>query len=461
MRNKIAIVGSGISGLSAAYALRNTADVTLFEADSRLGGHSNTVDVTLGDWTGPVDTGFIVFNHTNYPNLCRLFEELGVPIKQSDMHFSVGIGDGKREFTGRDLLAGAKNWLNPRHWRMIRQALRFIEIGNRMHGDKVDPTLTVGDFLDKHDLNSPFAEDFLLPSSAAIWSSSTEGFRDFPLATFLRFFKNHGLMQNGQTVQWYTVDGGSREYVTRIVQALGPGRVRPGSPVVELERGPNSVKLRTAEGYEDIFDDVILACHSDQALKILGAGATEAESATLSGLKYQANRAVLHTDASQMPKDKSVWGAWNYLSRDFGNTASPVAVTYYMNMLQGFESPEPVFVTLNPFEEPDPAKVIQTFDYDHPLFDQAALNAQSDLAALQGVNRTWFAGAYAGYGFHEDGCQAGLSVAAALGAQVEWTKDIVPMSASVRCVDMARAVQLQFERLAPLSALEGQRAAAE
>ena len=268
-------------------------------------------------------------------------------------------------------------------------------------------------------------------------------------------------MQNGQTVQWYTVDGGSREYVTRIVQALGPGRVRPGSPVVELERGPNSVKLRTAEGYEDIFDDVILACHSDQALKILGAGATEAEAATLSGLKYQANRAVLHTDASQMPKDKSVWGAWNYLSRDFGNTASPVAVTYYMNMLQGFESPEPVFVTLNPFEEPDPAKVIQTFDYDHPLFDQAALNAQSDLAALQGVNRTWFAGAYAGYGFHEDGCQAGLSVAAALGAQVEWTKDIVPMSASVRCVDMARAVQLQFERLAPLSALEGQRAAAE
>ena len=223
MRNRIAIVGSGISGLSAAYALRTTADVTLYEADSRLGGHSNTVDVQLGDWSGPVDTGFIVFNHANYPNLCGLFDELGVPTKHAEMHFAVGIANGRREFTGRNLLAGAKNWVSPRHWKMVRQALRFIEIGNRLHGDKVDPTLTVGDFLDEHDLNSPFAEDFLLPSSAAIWSSSTEGFRDFPLATFLRFFKNHGLMQNGQTVQWYTVDGGSREYVNRIVQALGPG----------------------------------------------------------------------------------------------------------------------------------------------------------------------------------------------------------------------------------------------
>lgn len=228
MRNRIAIVGSGISGLSAAYALRTTADVTLYEADSRLGGHSNTVDVNIGDWVGPVDTGFIVFNHANYPNLCGLFDELGVPTKQAEMHFSVGIGEGRREFTGRNLLAGSKNWLSPRHWRMVRQALRFIDIGNRLHGDRVDPTLTVGDFLDAHDLNSPFAEDFLLPSSAAIWSSSTEGFRDFPLATFLRFFKNHGLMQNGQTVQWYTVDGGSREYVNRIVQALGPGRIQIG-----------------------------------------------------------------------------------------------------------------------------------------------------------------------------------------------------------------------------------------
>ena len=291
--------------------------------------------------------------------------------------------------------------------------------------------------------------------------TSTEGFRDFPLATFLRFFKNHGLMQNGQTVQWYTVDGGSREYVNRIVQALGPGRVRLGSAVVELDRGPNSVKLRTADGYEDLFDDVILACHSDQALRILGDKATEAEAATLGSLKYQPNRAILHTDPSQMPKDRSIWGAWNYLSRDFGETNSPVAVTYYMNALQSFESPEPVFVTLNPYEEIDPAKVIQTFDYDHPLFDQAALDAQSRLASLQGINRTWFAGAYAGYGFHEDGCQAGLSVAAALGAHVEWTKDIVPMSASVRCVDTARAVQLQFDRLAPLSDLDPQRVAAE
>jgi predicted NAD/FAD-binding protein len=461
MRSKIAIVGSGISGLSAAYALRKSADVTLYEADSRLGGHSNTVDVQLGDWTGPVDTGFIVFNHANYPNLCGLFDALDVPTKPAEMHFSVGIGGGKREFTGRDLLAGAKNWTSPRHWKMVRQALRFIDVGNRLHGDKVDPTLTVGDFLDAHDLNSPFAEDFLLPSSAAIWSSSTEGFRDFPLATFLRFFKNHGLMQRGQIVQWYTVDGGSREYVNRIVQALGPGRVRPGSPVVELERGPNTVKLRTADGHEDIFDDVILATHSDQALKILGDGASEAEIATLSNLKYQANRAVLHTDTRQMPKDRSIWGAWNYLSRDFGQTSSRVAVTYYMNDLQSIDSPEPIFVTLNPYEEIDPAKVIQTFDYDHPLFDQAALDAQAKLADIQGINRTWFAGAYAGYGFHEDGCQAGLSVAAALGARVPWTKDIVPMSASVRCVDMARAVQLQFERLGPLSEIDAQRVAAE
>ena len=461
MRNKIAIVGSGISGLSAAYALRETADVTLFEADSQLGGHSNTVDVDLGDWSGPVDTGFIVFNHVNYPNLVRLFDELGVKTKLSDMHFSVSIADGKREFTGRNLLAGAGNWMRPRHWKMVRQAIRFVDVGNKIYGDRVDPTLTVGDFLDAHDLNSPFAEDFLLPSSAAIWSSSTEGFRDFPLASFLRFFKNHGLMQNGLTVQWYTVDGGSREYVNRIVQALGPGRVRPGSPVVEVERGPHSVRLKTAEGFEDLFDDVILACHSDQALKILGSEATEAERCVLGNLKYQKNHAVLHTDASLMPRDRSLWGAWNYLSRDYGNTGSPVAVTYHMNDLQGLDSPRPVFVTLNPYQEPAANRVIERFAYDHPLFDQAALDAQSQLAALQGINRTWFAGAYAGYGFHEDGCQAGLSVASALGGGVSWTRDIVPMSAAVRCVDNARAVQLQFERTAPLAALEGQRSAAE
>ena len=416
---RIAVIGAGISGLSAALRLSQDHEVTLYEAASVPGGHTNTVDVTLDGCTHPVDTGFLVYNHRTYPELVRLFEELQVPTTPSEMSFSVSLGPHRFEWCGSSLssvFAQPANAVSPRFWRMLADIVRFNrEAGALAVESQAGAVATLdeplGAWLRRRRYSDAFRDAYLLPMAAAIWSCPMKTMLGFPLGSFVRFFHNHGLLQVQDRPQWYTVLGGGREYVRRIVARLDD--VRTGTPVTRVTRDGAGVQVQSAAGTER-FDHAVFATHSPQTLAIL-ADADAEERALLGSVTYQPNRAWLHTDTALMPRRRSAWAAWNYLGN--GDPAAPeVSVTYWLNRLQPLPFATDVLVSLNPLSEPAPERTIAVFDYEHPVFDRAAVAAQKRLGAIQGRRGTWFAGAWTGYGFHEDGLRSGLDVAARIGA---------------------------------------------
>jgi predicted NAD/FAD-binding protein len=433
---KVAIVGAGVAGLGCAYALQQTLGaavrITLFEQDARLGGHANTVDVALDGTIYPVDTGFLVFNERTYPNLVRLFGELRVPTAPSDMSFAVSLAlpDGRRlEWSGSNLdtvFAQRRNAVSPAFLAMLRDILRFNRQATRVAvGNEDDGGLSLGAFLDRHRYGEAFRHWYLLPMAAAIWSCPTGTMLAYPFATFVRFCHNHGLLQIAGRPQWYTVAGGARRYVESIAATLDD--VRRGEPVRAVRRDATTGSLIVdSRSGSARFDHVVLACHSDQALDVL-VDADADERALLAAVRYQRNRALLHTDARLMPVSRKVWSAWNYLSD--GRAEPQVSVTYLLNRLQPLPFKTALFVSLNPLVAPAPERVLATFDYAHPVFDERAIAAQSRLAAVQGRRGVWFAGAWTGYGFHEDGLKSGLAVAAALAASAPGVRSGVDRAA--------------------------------
>ncbi len=410
---RIAVIGSGISGLAAAWRLSQTHEVTLFEAADRLGGHANTAQIEIGERAFGVDTGFIVYNPRNYPNFVGLLDELGVETAESDMSFAASIGNGGFEYSSNPsgLFAQRRNMLRPRMWRMIADILRL----NRHARDRARTAsaLTLDDFLKQKGYSRAFREDHILPMCAAIWSSPVDQMRGFPADAFFRFFLNHGLLQLTDRPQWRTVTGGSQAYVSALAGAI-KGEIALSTPVHAVRRNAEGVTLTLGDGATADFDAVVFACHSDQALALL-ADADRQETSLLSAIRYRPNTAVLHTDTRLMPARRSAWASWNYLERSRGDTRE-ISLTYWMNRLQPLPVSSPVLVTLNPQTEPDPARVLRTDHYDHPVFDQAAIAAQSAIGAIQGRGGVWYSGAWLGSGFHEDGLQSGLLVAEALGA---------------------------------------------
>ena len=419
-RMKVAIVGSGISGLAAAHTLDGHADITLFEAGTWFGGHTHTVDVTLPTPQGPVthgvDTGFLVFNERTYPRLIELFAALGVETVKSDMSFSVQVPDafrgGPLEWSGSSLntvFAQRANLWRPAFLRMLRDLLRFNKMATRsaQAGDETGMLEPLGDFLRQHRFSDEFRDWYLLPMIGCIWSCPTDQMLRFPVATLIRFCHNHGLLQVADRPQWWTVAGGARNYVERIVSQVHDRRLN--TPVRRVIRSATGTSVVTDKGSER-FDHVVMATHPDQALAVL-ADVSAQEQEVLGAIRYQRNRAVLHVDTSVLPRNRSAWAAWNYESA--GSSAgkgSQVCLHYLLNRLQPLPWSQPVLVSLNPLREIARNQIMGEYDYDHPVFDRAAIEAQAAVAQLQGQRRTWFCGAWTGYGFHEDGLKAGQRV---------------------------------------------------
>jgi predicted NAD/FAD-binding protein len=422
----IAIVGGGIAGLGAAWALAPIHDITLFEANDWLGGHAHTVDVAVGGELVPVDTGFLVYNERTYPHLTRLFDHLGVATQASDMSFSFAL-DNRLEYagSGAGFFAQGRNLLRSRHWQMARDIARFRSIGDEMLTASDDGPL--GDLLDQYGFSAAFQDDYLLPMAAAIWSARIGEVRRFPARTFLQFFANHGLISITNRPQWRTVTGGSRRYVAAMTETFRD-RIRLNQPVASVHRHFDGIRLRLGDDSVEEFDQVVFASHSDQTLGLLGDTATPMETNVLGALRYEPNRAVLHRDPSLMPQRRRVWSSWNYRTVSDDRDKRRASVTYWLNKLQSLPGRHPILLTLNPIVEPDPRFVIDEYEYAHPQFDQAARDAQQRMVRLQGANRSWFAGAYLGYGFHEDGLQSGLNVAAALDGPAPWHGSVEPVS---------------------------------
>ncbi|MDI6747967.1 MAG: FAD-dependent oxidoreductase [Rhodocyclaceae bacterium] len=426
---RIAIVGSGIAGLSTAWLLSRHCEVTLFEAGDYLGGHTNTVDVTLEGKTHPVDTGFLVFNEKTYPNLLAMFSLLGVSSVETEMSFSVSLENPDLEWAGSSLatvFGQKKNLLRRPFWRMLADILRFNRESAAWLAQHADEDRTVRDFLAAGRYSSAFADWYLLPMAAAIWSCPTGQMRDMPLATFVRFCQNHGLLQVFDRPLWRTLKGGGREYVRRIAAQLDD--VRLACPVVAVTRDDEGLTLLHAGGAER-FDDVVMACHSDQSLRILGDTASPAQRAVLAAVRYQPNRALLHTDTALLPRNRSLWAAWNYFSGSGEPGTQPVGVSYLINRLQPLPFATPLMVTLNPPREPAAQQVIAEFDYEHPIFDRAAIAAQQTLPQVQGEGGIWLAGAWSRFGFHEDGLLSALRVANQMGVRAPWQGASLPLAA--------------------------------
>ena len=413
---RIAIIGAGIAGMSAAFKLSASHDVTLMESERRLGGHARTrMGGKLGDQ--PVDTGFIVFNYVNYPHLTSLFAELGVPVVESNMSFGASFGGGRLEYALANLdkiFAQRRNLANPNFLRMCRDILRF----NAKAADHVtDPEMTIGELITSLRLGSYFRDYYLLPFSGAIWSTPTQKILDFPAYALVNFFKNHGLMSRTGQHQWFTVDGGSVQYVSRLGLAMTQNgvQVRLGCPVSAVRRTPDGVEVRASGGEWETFDEVIFATHSDVTLRLL-ADASEEEMTALGAIRFQANDMILHSDPSVMPKARKVWSSWCYAE---GATKSEdrIDLSYWMNSLQPWLKGEDLIVTLNTTR---PIREELTWDqatFHHPVFDGAALRAQGQLARINGANRTWFCGAWMKNGFHEDGIASAVEVVDAIGGQ--------------------------------------------
>jgi predicted NAD/FAD-binding protein len=413
---RIAVIGAGISGLASAYLLSPLNRVTVYEAEPRLGGHARTVLAGLrGDQ--PVDTGFIVFNYCNYPHLTRMFRDLDVPVVKSDMSFGVTVDGGRVEYGFRDLtamLGQKRNALRPHFFRMLRDIVRF---NGRAEAAAQTDAMTIADLVEELRLGRWFRDYYLMPICGAIWSTPPTEIGAFPARTLVRFFRNHALLGIAGQHQWWTVDGGSIEYVRRLerhLRLMGCD-LRPGTPVRSVSRGAAGVTIRAAGGEAETYDEVIFACHSDQALRLL-ADTTPGERAALSRLRYQDNRVVLHRDIAQMPRRRACWSSWVYRA-DTSAQQTRLGVTYWMNRLQNIPESDPLFVTLNPATDIPDRLVYDDTVFRHPVFDGPALEAQAALRALQGQNRTWFAGAYTRHGFHEDGFASAARIARELERQ--------------------------------------------
>ena len=403
---KIAVIGSGISGNVIAHKLHRDHHITVFEAADRIGGHTNTVDVTEGDRTIAIDTGFIVFNDRTYPNFIQLLDELGQRSQPSEMSFSVRSEAAGIEYNGASLnalFAQRRNLFRPRFYRMVRDILRFNEAALGAV-NTIDDEQLLGDYLDENAYSREFSELYLIPMAAAIWSAEPVDVLNMPVAFLVRFFANHGLLQLKDRPQWRVIEGGSREYVTKLVGAHRD-RIRLNTPVRSIRRTASHVELRSDSGGTELFDFVFIASHSDQALALLDEP-TRDEQAVLGAIRYQPNEAILHTDASLMPTKRRAWAAWNYHLPV--KTTQHVAVTYSMNILQQLESRQQYFVTLNSDQYIDPTKIIERVSYDHPMFSKDAIAAQSRQGDLN-VDRTFYCGAYWRNGFHEDGVVSALS----------------------------------------------------
>jgi uncharacterized protein len=409
---RIAIVGSGVSGLVCAHLLHRRHEITLFEADSRLGGHTNTIRVDLPDETHHVDTGFIVYNDRNYPGFERLLHQLGVATQLSEMSFSVSDGHGF-EYNGSSpngLFACRSHLVKPSFHRMLFDLLRFNRQAQSLIGLNGDgPSL--GEFLDAGGYSREFVERLIVPQASAVWSADPSQMWSFPASFLAEFFDNHGMFSQRDRPQWRTIAGGSQRYVETLTAPFA-NRIRVSTPISAVRRTPEAIELTPQGGEPEAFDQVVIAAHSDQALRLL-ADPTPAEHEVLGAIPYQSNEAVLHTDVRQLPRRRRAWASWNFhLERE---PTQKTTVTYHMNRLQSLESSSELCVTLNRGEEIDPDRVIETIEYSHPVFTEAGVTAQHRWAELNGVNRTWFCGAYWGYGFHEDGVASALRVCRKLG----------------------------------------------
>jgi predicted NAD/FAD-binding protein len=421
-RLNIAVVGTGIAGMSASWLLDQGHRITIYEQNARIGGHSNTVDVTTPRGVVPVDTGFIVYNERNYPNLTALFKHLDVPTKDSEMSFAASLDGGGMEYAGTDLnglLGQRANMVRPRFWRMVSDLLRFYREAPSLLNDSEAEQLSLGEYLQRGGYSDSFVNDHLLPMGAAVWSTTAPEMKDYPAAAFIRFFKSHGLLLLKDRPQWRTVDGGSRQYVRRLT-APYRDRICFGG-VRSVSRLGNKVLVEDHLGSRQAYDHVVIAAHADEAFRML-ADADPLEKRLLGGWRYTQNRAVLHSDPALMPRRRRIWSSWNFIGDRKSGNQKDLCVTYWMNRLQSLDPSDPLFVTLNPVMEPAPGKVIREFEYTHPFFDRAALAAQQQLWSLQGHRRTWYCGSYFGYGFHEDALQSGLAVAEKLGGlRRPWT----------------------------------------
>jgi uncharacterized protein len=419
-RQRIAVIGSGISGLASAYFLNRKHDVVLFESGSYLGGHTNTVDVTLEGQRCGVDTGFLVYNEHTYPNLVALFDELGVKTIGTDMSFAVSANGGALEWAGTNLdtvFAQRANLGSAAFLRMLWDILHFNRNARRFLRHALLSEQTLGQLLQQQRYSAGFRDAYLLPMAAAIWSSTPKDILGFPAATFLRFCLNHALLQIQDRPQWRTVAGGARQYVEKIAATLPDCRLN--APVRSVLREGGRVVVSTAAGRES-FDAVVFATHAPDSLSLL-IDANETERAILGGVRYQPNTAFLHTDANLMPRRRKVWSAWNYLSGAHASGQRPVCVSYWLNQLQALPFETPVIVTLNPHVLPAPEHVLARFEYAHPVMDQSTVRAQQQLSQIQGKGGIWYAGAWTGYGFHEDGLKSALRVATAFDVAPAWT----------------------------------------
>tara|TARA_B110000238_G_scaffold200741_1_gene252117 strand:- start:2087 stop:3364 length:1278 start_codon:yes stop_codon:yes gene_type:complete len=404
---KIAIIGAGISGLTAAHELYREHDICVFEKNSYPGGHSNTINVNEGNKSVAIDTGFIVLNNWTYPNFEALLDTLKVKVENSEMSFSAKCEQSKFEWCGegiQGLVLNKYNWYQLKSYKILFDFLRFNKLAKKLVSQN-DSLLTLGDFLNQHHFSKTFIKYYILPMGAAIWSSSTEDIYDYPAYSFLIFFKNHGLLNLIDRPQWKTIVGGSRQYVNKLIEPFSE-KIILNSSISHIERNNGHVLIHHQTKPVETFDHVIFACHSDQALKLL-AQPTDDEQKTLEKIRYQYNEAVLHTDDSLMPNNKKAWSSWNYLLPE--QASSNAKVTYYMNRLQPLQTHKDYFVSLNLTDRINPKKIIRTIAYQHPVFDQLAIRSQSNLNKLNGKQHTWFCGAYWRNGFHEDGVWSALT----------------------------------------------------
>ncbi|SES63833.1 NAD(P)/FAD-dependent oxidoreductase [Thalassotalea agarivorans] len=418
MTKRIAVIGSGISGLASAYLLSQKYEVTLFEKASKLGGHTATIGVDYAGEQHAIDTGFIVFNDRTYPNFNRLLAQLDVESLPTEMSFSVFNPLNGLEYNGHSfasLFAQKRNILNVKFWRLLKDILRFNKLCKQLHerGD-IDPALTLVDFLNKHGFNDYFRTHYILPMGAAIWSTSLAGMNEFQLKFFIRFFINHGLLDIANRPQWYVIKGGSCQYIPSLIKPFENNIVLDAN-IVKVERSAEQAILHFSEGEQQVFDAVVFACHSDQALNLLSDPSSK-EQEILSAMPYQNNDVVLHTDEKMLPTKRAAWASWNYLLSN--DDEQPASVTYNMNILQRLSTNTTFCVTLNQTAHIDESKIIQKFVYAHPVFNKTSLAAQQRKSEICGQNNTYFAGAYWYNGFHEDGVRSAVDVANKLGCEL-------------------------------------------
>ena len=414
---KVAIIGSGISGLTAAYLLQKDHDIAVFEANDYIGGHTHTHEIIQNNKIWNVDSGFIVYNEKTYPNFIRLLKKLEVKVQKTTMGFSVKAPSKNLEYSGGSLntvFAQRFNLFKPYFLIMLKDILRFNRLAAR-EAPKIDEKLTIGSFLEKHDFSKPFVENYIIPMGAAIWSTAANKTTEMPAAFYIRFFKNHGLLQIFNRPQWYVIKGGSKSYVQKIIEGFQE-KILLSKPVIKVERNPSEVKIYCEKEADPLFfDKVVFATHSDQALALLKDPSND-EKSVLEALPYQKNTAIVHTDVTLMPKIKKTWSSWNYLLS--GDLNRPVTLTYNMNILQSLDAKPDFLVTLNSLNEINPSKIIKKIDYSHPLFTVNGVHAQKKKNQISGQNNTYYCGAYWGNGFHEDGVNSALDVCKAFGVSL-------------------------------------------